>query len=73
MVAGEDRLVAPRNAERLAQLLKQASVPAAIRTYPGIGHVGMVTALAKPLRGRAPVLEDLAAFARSVTGTPLPR
>ena len=70
MIAGKDRLVHPRNAQRLAQLLKQAGVPAETRTYPEIGHIGMVTALAKPLRGRAPVLDDLAAFARSVTKEP---
>jgi acetyl esterase/lipase len=72
MVAGKDRLVAPRNAERLAQLLKQAGVPVETRTYAEIGHVGMVTALAKPLRGRAPVLDDLAAFAGRVTAASQP-
>ena len=67
MVAGKDTLVAPRNSVRLATLLQQAGVPAEIRSYPRIGHVGIVTALAKPLRGRAPVLDDLAAFASEVT------
>lgn len=67
MVAGKDTLVAPHNAERLAQLLKQAGVRAEVRSYPRSGHVGILLAIAKPLRGRAPVLEDLAAFAQSVT------
>jgi acetyl esterase/lipase len=70
MIAGKDRLVHPRNAERLASLLKQAGVSAETRTYGEIGHIGMVTALAKPLRGRAPVLDDLAAFVLRVTKAP---
>ena len=69
MVAGDDTLVAPRNAERLAQLLKEAGVRADLRSYPKIGHVEILLAIAKPLRGRAPVLDDLAAFADSVTRT----
>jgi acetyl esterase/lipase len=74
LVAGKDRLVLPRNAERLAQLLRQAGVRVETRTYAAVGHIGMVTALAKPLRGRAPVLDDLAAFARDVTAvSPAPR
>ena len=72
MVAGKDTLVGPHNTERLAHLLKQAGVTAVTRTYSEIGHAGMVTALARPLRGRAPVLDDLVAFARSVTSTPQP-
>jgi hypothetical protein len=44
-------------------------VPVETRTYPGIGHVGIMTAVSKPLRGKAPVLKDLAAFARRVTQT----
>ena len=67
MMAGDDTLVGPRNAERLAQLLKQAGVKAELRSYPKIGHVEILLAIAKPLRGRAPVLDDLAAFAESVT------
>ncbi len=67
MVAGDDTLVAPRNAERLARLLEQAGVQAELRSYPKIGHVEILLAIAKPLRGRAPVLDDLAAFAERVT------
>lgn len=67
MVAGQDTIVASRNAERLARLLNQAGVQVEIRTYPKIGHVGILTAIARPLRGRAPVVDHLAAFARRVT------
>ncbi|MBS0254266.1 MAG: alpha/beta hydrolase, partial [Proteobacteria bacterium] len=69
-VAGKDVTVGPRNAESLAAALARAGVPVQRRTYPGVGHVGIVTALARPLRGRAPVLADAAAFARQVTALP---
>jgi hypothetical protein len=38
-----------------------------VKLYPKVGHVGIVTALARPFRGRAPVLQDVVAFAREVT------
>ena len=68
LVAGaEDTLVRPRQSARLAQKLAEAGVPVETRLYPGVGHIGVMTALAKPLRGKAPVLDDVAAFAERVT------
>jgi acetyl esterase/lipase len=67
LVAGRDRLVFPRNAERLAAALQAGGVPVETRVYPQVGHVGIVTALARPFRGRAPALRDMADFARRVT------
>jgi acetyl esterase/lipase len=67
LVAGKDNLVRPANARRLAEALRRAGVPAEIRTYPGVGHVGILTALSRLFRGKAPVLSDMAAFARRVT------
>lgn len=64
-----DTLVHPRDSRRLAERLQAAGVDARVKLYPAIGHIGMVTALARPLRGRAPVLEDVAAFASQVTAT----
>jgi hypothetical protein len=38
-----------------------------VRLYPHLGHVGILLALSKPFRGKAPVLGDMAAFlARSL-------
>ena len=62
-----DTTVFPRNSERLAARLRSAGVEAELKLYPRIGHVGIVTALARPFRGRASVLEDVVAFARRVT------
>ena len=32
------------------------------KAYPGVGHVGILTALLPPLRHRAPVLADIVGF-----------
>jgi dipeptidyl aminopeptidase/acylaminoacyl peptidase len=50
-----DTTAYPRNSERLASLLRAAGVDARVKLYPRVGHIGIVTALARPLRGRAPV------------------
>jgi acetyl esterase/lipase len=62
-----DTTVYPRNSEQLAARLRAAGVAAQLKLYPRVGHVGIVTALARPFRGRAPVLADAVAFAREVT------
>ena len=68
LVAGaDDTLVRPRQTAALAQRLKAAGVSAETRLYPGVGHIGVMTALARPLRGKAPVLQDAADFATRVT------
>jgi acetyl esterase/lipase len=68
LVAGaNDTLVRPRQTALLAQRLNAAGVRAETRLYPGVGHVGVMTALSRPLRGKAPVLQDVADFAGRVT------
>ncbi|MDR6115752.1 MULTISPECIES: alpha/beta hydrolase [unclassified Sphingomonas] len=67
LVGGEDRTVPPRNSETLANRLRTGSVPVTLRTYPKLGHVGMILSVARPFRGRAPVIADVAAFAHAVT------
>jgi acetyl esterase/lipase len=62
-----DMRVKPRNSRALARALKAANADVRLKLYPGIGHVGILTALAIPLRRQAPVLADLAAFAHEVT------
>jgi acetyl esterase/lipase len=68
LVAGaDDTLVRPRQTAALAQRLNAAGARAETRLYPGVGHIGVMTALAKPLRGKAPVLQEAADFASRVT------
>lgn len=68
LAAGDqDTLVLPRNSIALQKKLAAAGVDTELKLYPELGHVGIVTSLAKPFRGRAPVLNDAIAFARRVT------
>ena len=62
-----DQRVRPANTRAMTARLRAAGVPVEERLYPRIGHVGILIALARPFRGRAPVLDDVAAFARRVT------
>ncbi len=64
----EDDVVRPANSESLAARLGAAGVAVERRRYPKVGHVGLVTAIAKPLRGRAAVLDDMIGFARRIVG-----
>lgn len=66
LVGDVDRLVAPRNSEALAARLRAGGVAVRLVHYPKLGHVGMITAVARPFRGKAPVLDDIAAFAADV-------
>lgn len=70
---GSDGTVYPRNSERLAQQLRNAGAEAELKLYPGVGHVEIVMALSKPFRRKAPVLADIAVFARQVTDAPRER
>ncbi|APE28138.1 alpha/beta hydrolase [Aurantiacibacter gangjinensis] len=65
-----DTTVKPRNSRALAAALDDAGVAAEMRAYEGVDHIDIVVALARTLRGRAPVLADTVAFARRVTGEP---
>jgi acetyl esterase/lipase len=56
----DDRVVWPRNSERLAQRLRTAGDRVEHRVYPGLGHVRIVSALRYP--SLAPTLEDTLDF-----------
>ncbi|MBC2667549.1 alpha/beta hydrolase [Novosphingobium piscinae] len=66
----KDTTVRPANSDSLAARLTAVGTPATLRRYPAVGHVGILTAIAQPWRGRAPVLDDVAAFAARVTAEP---
>jgi acetyl esterase/lipase len=67
LAGAEDTIVRPRNSEKFAAALRKGGVAAEVKLYPGIGHIGILTAVAKPFRGKAPVVDDVAAFAGRVT------
>jgi acetyl esterase/lipase len=58
----DDRVVWPRNSERLAARLRLKGIAAESRLYPGVGHSGILLALASRTRIGAPVLDDVARF-----------
>lgn len=65
LAARGDTTVNPvRNTEALARRLQAAGVPVGLQVYDRVSHVTLVAALATPLRGLAPVLDDIAAFVR---------
>jgi acetyl esterase/lipase len=67
LITGDaDRTVYPRNSQRLADRLKAAGARARLVVLKGLGHTDVLTAIARPLRWRAPVLKDITGFFRDV-------
>ena len=63
LLAGDaDQRVRPGNTRSLAARVAAAGGPVQSRLYPGLGHVGIVTALAPLFRWQAPVLDDVWRF-----------
>ena len=62
LTAADDSTVSPANSARLAARLRAAGGVATEISYPGLDHQRVVGALAAPLRGLAPVLDDIVAF-----------
>jgi acetyl esterase/lipase len=61
--AQTDALVNPqRNTVQLANRLREAGVPVDLHVYPGVDHLTLVGAIAWPLRGLAPVLDEVVRF-----------
>ena len=50
---------------RAGRKTQAAGASVAEKYYPGIGHAGILTALAPPFRGNAPVLDDITAFIKA--------
>ncbi|HYF08303.1 MAG TPA: alpha/beta hydrolase, partial [Acetobacteraceae bacterium] len=67
-----DRMVSAERSRDLAALARMAGVEARVVEYPGVGHIGIIAALAAPLRvlglAPAPVLHDVRAFVRRGVG-----
>lgn len=57
-----DTTVKPRNSSALAKAVTDSGGSAKVRRYAGITHSGIVMAIARPFRGKAPVIEDVLAF-----------
>lgn len=57
-----DTTVQPYNSRDFTTALTTRGNAAQLKEYDGIGHAGLVMAIAPPLRWRAPVLDDMLAF-----------
>lgn len=57
-----DTLVYPRNTKALAAVLRRTGHAVEEKYYPGVDHVGTLLAMSKPLRDRAPVVDDVVEF-----------
>jgi acetyl esterase/lipase len=62
LTPASDGVVSPANTARLAERLRNAGVPVEEVMYDGVGHRSIVGAFAAPLRGLAPVLDDVSRF-----------
>lgn len=62
-----DTTVGPRNLRGLESAMQRVGGRVETKTYPGVNHVDIMLALSRPLRGRAPTLEDVTEFAARVT------
>ncbi len=60
-----DTTVKPRNSQRLDSAVRGAGGYSLLREYPGVNHEGIIMAVAGPFRGKAPVVDDIAAFIRA--------
>ncbi|MCE9661087.1 MAG: alpha/beta hydrolase [Burkholderiales bacterium] len=58
-----DKVVSPeRSTLAMAKKLTAAGVPVALKVYDGVSHALLAGAFARPLRGLAPVLDDVSAW-----------
>ena len=67
-----DRRVSPGNSARFEVRLRERGGCVRRILYPGLGHVGIVVALAVPRLFRAPVFEDIRRFIASPAGSACP-
>lgn len=61
----QDSVVSPGNTQRLAARLREKGVPVRELRYAGYDHYTIIGALAAPLRGGEPLLDEIERFVRS--------
>ena len=66
MASSDDELVDPgRNTGGLARKLREAGVPVRDLYFSRTGHANLVAALSRPMRGLAPVLDEVEGFIKA--------
>lgn len=61
-----DTTVMPKNSRSLFKHLQDAGSKVKLIEYQNVSHVGIMLAVAKPLRGNAPTLQDVVTFFRDI-------
>jgi hypothetical protein len=57
------------NTRDLTTALLAAGTPVRTIEYDGIGHMGLLLAISRPLRWRAPALKEMVTFIRSIASS----
>jgi acetyl esterase/lipase len=64
----DDETVKPRNSERLAQAINSHGGVGTVKIYPKLDHAGIIMAIARPFRKKAPIIRDVIAFTKDIKG-----
>ena len=62
MQGTSDKIVAPKNTTSMASALRAQNEPVEVKMFPDIGHLAILFSMSRPLRGKAPVIDDAVAF-----------
>lgn len=65
-----DTTVKPRNSVALAKAMTELGGIATVKHYAGIDHAGIVMAVSRPFRTKAPVIEDVTEFVAQISAKP---
>jgi acetyl esterase/lipase len=68
-----DRTVYPENSQTLAARLRAAGSPATLVQYDGLGHIGLILSIARPLRKNGGTLDTIAEFVQTEAAYPAAR
>jgi len=66
----DDETVSPANTTRMAAKLASFGSPVEVKTYPGVGHIGIILSLAPGFRGRTTLRQDMLDFIKSLSREP---
>lgn len=64
VTGSQDRTVSWKNTKRMAAKLREFGTDVTEIVYPGIGHIEIILSVARLLRGRTSLREDIAGFVR---------
>ncbi len=67
VTGGDGKTVEPGNTCRLARRLRLAGGEVEVMKYAAVGHLGIISAFAFPLRFLAPIVKDVDAIINKVT------